>query len=665
MRTIRRAWAVSILVSGFCVVCADGAVPVAKDSRAESANERTSRPAKKVAEPGLPFKVSSTWSGRQVTGFLVSQYRPMLAQPQDVQSVPPIVDNIVGMLERRECDVGIVFQTSVPDAEKKLSGLGCERFPLGQFVLGVGVNKRNPLRAVTIDELRTLYCLDLVKGPPSWKAIPGVQSMKPVRLYRPSYSGVECELFRKKCLFGDRGLFADEMFGNPDELKNQKPTDKDVLTGIAKHGDAIGFFICKFGKDLDKGIRLLAIAKDSNSAPVLPSETVLANSADTYPLADTLAIYLHPEAPPSAREFCKFAIEGEATTVLEQCDLWPEKKLKEIRASEHLAEAKRGLGALIAIRDITDNNALLKDLGRRYVKDKTAIQLDIEGADGTTQQFRAASPEEARRELQLHRAEALVAYRAVEPLRALKVAPAGNNSTHVRNPAIKLPSSIELGKIAIGVVVHPQNHLKSLTIDEFVAMLRGEVKQWPALSGKAANIHIVGLKRSHPLSHLVQALVAPALKLDREPDNEHVTAAVSRDPAAIGLIDFGRWRGNDHSVKLIPLTDSAGRIWNFTDGKVAEGYPLAQSLLLYVSLDAGGAIHEFADWANSNSCPDVLREHHLLPPTVAATGKRRATTQGPVVDDSNGKDESTSSEPAPDQSPTQPSRDEAAPRVPR
>ena len=91
---------------------------------------------------------------------------------------------------------------------------------------------------------------------------------------------------------------------------------------IIKKAGGIAFFQLGPDMPLDKRVRVLEITQDKRDRAVAPSRETIAEG--TYPITDRLTLYLHPDAPPEAREFCKFATGPEAAKIIKQSGLWPE-----------------------------------------------------------------------------------------------------------------------------------------------------------------------------------------------------------------------------------------------------------------------------------------------------------------------------------------------------
>ena len=319
---------------------------------------------------------------------------------------------------------------------------------------------------------------------------------------------------------------------------------------------------------------------------MLPSAATVADGS--YPLVDTLTLHLHPQAPPSANEFCKFATGPKAANIVKQLGLWPEYELETVRGQERLAEVKAGNAEAIVVCDLTGSKGILKDLSTEFVKAKAAVELKFVGkAEEAVEKFNKG-------EIELLLADGPI--------------------TEGGAPS---PKSVELGRMAVGIIVHPENPLASLPLDEAKAIFSGKVKKWPPVRGATAAMHVFGLKQNSPTTQLLKEKLAlrRALNVSAQADNGKVILAVARDPAAIGFVDLGQLPPNDKSVKLVPVVEGEGA----GDEGLGRGTapipdPLCRTLTLYVSPKAGRTTKEFAEFLTPDHCKATIAQHNLLPP---------------------------------------------------
>ena len=109
---------------------------------------------------------------------------------------------------------------------------------------------------------------------------------------------------------------------------------------------------------------------------MFPSAATIADGS--YPLVDSITLYLHPAAPAEAENFCKFAAGPQGAKSVKQFGLWPECELEKVRLTQNLAQVKKGRGTELSLCDFTSSGRLLNDLASEFMKVKTALRLDVE-----------------------------------------------------------------------------------------------------------------------------------------------------------------------------------------------------------------------------------------------------------------------------------------------
>ena len=84
--------------------------------------------------------------------------------------------------------------------------------------------------------------------------------------------------------------------------------------------------------------------------------------------------------------------------------------------------------------------------------------------------------------------------------------------------------------MAVGIIVHPENPLASLPLDEAKGIFCGKVKKWPPVRGVAAAMHVFGLKQNSPTTQLLKEKLAlrRALNVSAQLDTGKVILAVAR-----------------------------------------------------------------------------------------------------------------------------------------
>jgi len=138
--------------------------------------------------------------------------------------------------------------------------------------ISVYVNKDNPLKELTLDQLEQIF-IGKIRN---WKDLGGADA--PITIYSRENSSGTYEFFKEHVLKGkDFAATAQTLQGT-----------SQILQAVAKDPNGIGYGGAAYGA----GAKHLAIKKDDSSPAIEPTEeTVLSNK---YPISRYLFIYLNP-----------------------------------------------------------------------------------------------------------------------------------------------------------------------------------------------------------------------------------------------------------------------------------------------------------------------------------------------------------------------------------
>ena len=253
-------------------------------------------------------------------------------------------------------------------------------FVLGQFRAVFIVNRSNPIRSLDFVGIRKAF--NQMGKASKWQNVGGVGAAA-VRCYGSSDKTWVRQLIQDRCMTRWRNLEAAgghelQRLGFRDDLVACADL-KEVIAKVRKDRYGLGFFAV--GQELSErdlqGVKVLPIkVKEGDEAIVPTLEAVVDGS---YPLSEPVFLYVHPNAPKEAWDFCKFATGPEAAKIVKQSGLWPEYDLEQICGKQRLAELRRGKGTTIRVCDLTSSARLLNDLAAKYVKAKAAVRLNLQG----------------------------------------------------------------------------------------------------------------------------------------------------------------------------------------------------------------------------------------------------------------------------------------------
>ncbi len=148
----------------------------------------------------------------------------------------------------------------------------------------------------------------------------------------------------------------------------------------------------------------------------------------------------------------------------------------------------------------------------------------------------------------------------------------------------------------LGVVVHPDNPLSRLGLDQAARLFSGGPHTWGELGltgrWRDAPVHLVGLKPETAMGgefhQRVLGVAAFSGSMTAFPQSRDVVAAVAADPLAIGFAGVNR----EGEVKVLALAPRRSvRAVGLTRENVHAGlYPLDRQLLIYAPRDRSGRL---------------------------------------------------------------------------
>ncbi|HEY8071165.1 MAG TPA: phosphate ABC transporter substrate-binding protein [Methylocystis sp.] len=173
-----------------------------------------------------------------------------------------------------------------------------------------------------------------------------------------------------------------------------------------------------------------------------------------------------------------------------------------------------------------------------------------------------------------------------------------------------------IARDGIGVILHSDNPVRSLTDEQIVAIYAGKIADWSAVGDKAGRITVVNKAEGRSTLELflhyfnlknseVKAQVVIG-------DNQQGIKTVAGSPSAIGYVSIGSAEyetGNGASIKLLPMNGVAASVENVRNGS----FPLARPLNLVTKTEPTGLAKAFIDFARSKDVHDLIEAQFFVP----------------------------------------------------
>lgn len=166
------------------------------------------------------------------------------------------------------------------------------------------------------------------------------------------------------------------------------------------------------------------------------------------------------------------------------------------------------------------------------------------------------------------------------------------------------PVEFTVARDAIAVVVHPQNPVQGLTLQQVSDIYTGKITNWREVGGEDRPIVLLSRESNsgtyvYFLEHVVRLGRKSDLLFSPEtllmPSSEGISAEVRQNPNAIGYDGLGYVTDDQ---KTVAIARAAGEPYVLPSvATVNDGtYPISRSLFMYTRGEPQGEIKAYLDW---------------------------------------------------------------------
>ena len=159
-------------------------------------------------------------------------------------------------------------------------------------------------------------------------------------------------------------------------------------------------------------------------------------------------------------------------------------------------------------------------------------------------------------------------------------------------------------------VVHMDNPLKNITMDQLKSMYKGEIKNWKEVGGPDKPIVIISRDTS---SGTYEVWEEKVMKKERvfpgallQASNGAIAQAVSKNPNAIGYIGVGY---ENKDIKALTVEGIEGSKKTALD----KTYPISRALFMYTRMAPAGDAKMFIDYVMSEKGQKLVEEAGFIP----------------------------------------------------
>jgi phosphate transport system substrate-binding protein len=176
---------------------------------------------------------------------------------------------------------------------------------------------------------------------------------------------------------------------------------------------------------------------------------------------------------------------------------------------------------------------------------------------------------------------------------------------------------------ALAVIVHPDNPVSQLTIDQLADIYTGRITNWKDVGGKDAPIVLLS-RETNSGTHVyfleqivrkgkkdIKDIFAPQTLL--MPSSVGITSELRRNPNAIGYDGFGYV--DPQQEKLVAIAKNANgpyvvpSVQSGGDGS----YPIARKLFIYSNGEPTGALADYLNWIKGPEGQKIVAQLGFVP----------------------------------------------------
>lgn len=170
----------------------------------------------------------------------------------------------------------------------------------------------------------------------------------------------------------------------------------------------------------------------------------------------------------------------------------------------------------------------------------------------------------------------------------------------------------------IAIIVHPSNVLRQIELRDLRRVFSGELSDWAQLGGRSGRIALHARDERSGTFDTFRSLVLGNTRLSmqaqRYENTEALSAAVARDPNAIGFVGLAGVQG----TRALAVSDGAGARDPNAREVAVEDYALARRLFLYAPASADARIESLLGFVLSDAGQRIVQATGFVSQRVQA-----------------------------------------------
>ena len=172
------------------------------------------------------------------------------------------------------------------------------------------------------------------------------------------------------------------------------------------------------------------------------------------------------------------------------------------------------------------------------------------------------------------------------------------------------PQRLVLALDGLVPIVHPDNPVSDLSLEQVRAIYTGELGNWKTVGGPDLSVEPLGRSvgsGSSDIWHLVVMASTPEMDgLERVHSNADMVRAVRARPGAVGYVGMGFVDGTVRAVRLDNVEAACGSV-------LEDIYPASRSLNIYIGQAASPEVREFIEFVLGDAGRPIIEQAGFVP----------------------------------------------------
>ena len=178
---------------------------------------------------------------------------------------------------------------------------------------------------------------------------------------------------------------------------------------------------------------------------------------------------------------------------------------------------------------------------------------------------------------------------------------------------------------ALAIILHPDNPVSQLTIDQLADIYTGRIANWKDVGGNDAPIVLLSREtNSGTHVYFLEEVVRKGEKENPDifapqtllmPSSVGITSELRRNPNAIGYDGLGYVDPEHEKIVAVARSTEEDYIAPTVETAAAGRYPLARNLFMYTAGEPQGVIADYLDWILSPTGQTIVAELGFVPLT--------------------------------------------------